>query len=495
MKYYLLSAGALLALGCSHPKPVTNPKAATSLPTSETSFVREGDPLPTFALKTLDNQTMRSDELTGKVVLINFWASYCGPCKDEFPALETLHKTYEEKGLVVLGISIDDTPNDSVRVAQQYGLSFPNLYGGESLYRSLGGKGTPFSILIEKDTIIAKISGRRSEDFFEGLVWSSLSLNPRSRIGAVQPKAKPNPPSAKPPVAAPKPLAKEANGWKLEGVSNYGGNFGALSGVRRNNKDRVLLGGMGALFYSDGDGVWKTSHQDPTTFMFTGFGVASADEIYAVGDDSPILFSSDGGETWKAVSARYALVAVWVSPDGVVYASGDKGLFLQSTDKGKTWQKIDLGVTVSLTSIWGASASDIYVGGAFGLLFHSTDKGKTWQKIDTKQEGALVSIWGQSADEVYAVGGYHKGVILRSTDRGKTWSITEKGENYLGTVLGIAPGEIWISGSSKVFRSRDKGNTWEEIPTIPDAPVLYVWGSKEGAIYAVGPQNTILVKR
>jgi len=63
----------------------------------------------------------------GKVVLVDFWASWCGPCKKSFPSLEALHQRYKAKGLVVVGVSVDEDPAAMVRFLKQHAVSFPTV--------------------------------------------------------------------------------------------------------------------------------------------------------------------------------------------------------------------------------------------------------------------------------------------------------------------------------------------------------------------------------
>ena len=63
-------------------------------------------PAPNFTLKSLSGKNLKLSEMTGNVVLINFWASWCGPCREEMPLLNALHKKYEPLGFTVLGVNV-----------------------------------------------------------------------------------------------------------------------------------------------------------------------------------------------------------------------------------------------------------------------------------------------------------------------------------------------------------------------------------------------------
>lgn len=87
-----------------------------------------GKPLPEFALPDLKGQTIRLSDFRGKVVVLNFWASWCPPCIAEMPSLERLHRALADKGLQVLAISVDDNLDDVVQFKEHYQLTFPILH-------------------------------------------------------------------------------------------------------------------------------------------------------------------------------------------------------------------------------------------------------------------------------------------------------------------------------------------------------------------------------
>src|SRR5262252_4517486 len=65
-------------------------------------------PAPDFTLRTLDGQKLRLGEQRGRVVLVNFWATWCGPCRQEMPHLDRLYQKYKASGFVLLGVNVDD---------------------------------------------------------------------------------------------------------------------------------------------------------------------------------------------------------------------------------------------------------------------------------------------------------------------------------------------------------------------------------------------------
>jgi peroxiredoxin/outer membrane lipoprotein-sorting protein len=116
----------------------------------------EGQPAPDFSLQSLDGKTYKLSDLKGKVVLIDFWATWCGPCREELPSIEKLHKEFSGKGLVVLGINDEDKEKVQQFVNQQK-LTFPTLLdSGGAVARTYKVNAIPRVILIDKDGKIVK---------------------------------------------------------------------------------------------------------------------------------------------------------------------------------------------------------------------------------------------------------------------------------------------------------------------------------------------------
>jgi len=95
--------------------------------------------LPAFSVKDFDGATLTPQSLEGKVVLLNFWATWCGPCRAEIPMLVALQDRYRDH-LVVVGLSIDEGPPDAVRqFARQHGVNYPIVIVGADVQDAFGG--------------------------------------------------------------------------------------------------------------------------------------------------------------------------------------------------------------------------------------------------------------------------------------------------------------------------------------------------------------------
>jgi len=98
--------------------------AASSLASSG----MEGQPAPDFALKSSTGENLRLSEYRGDVVMINFWATWCGPCRQEMPLLDALYARYQRVGFNLLGVNIDDDSRRAMQMIEELGVSFPVLF-------------------------------------------------------------------------------------------------------------------------------------------------------------------------------------------------------------------------------------------------------------------------------------------------------------------------------------------------------------------------------
>jgi peroxiredoxin len=90
----------------------------------EEPVTKVGDSAPEFSVVSDSGKTLTQKDFGGKLLVLNFWAAWCGPCVQEVPSLEAFQKEYGPKGVVVLGVSVDTNPNLYQRFKDQYGVSF-----------------------------------------------------------------------------------------------------------------------------------------------------------------------------------------------------------------------------------------------------------------------------------------------------------------------------------------------------------------------------------
>lgn len=124
-----------------------------------------GKPAPDFLLPNLDDKTVKLSDYRGKVIFLNFWATWCKPCREEMPSMEVMHKSFEKDGLVVLAVSIDrvTTKKDIPPFIKSMNLTFPVLVDSwgqtDKRYKLMG---VPETYIIDQDGILReKVIGPR----------------------------------------------------------------------------------------------------------------------------------------------------------------------------------------------------------------------------------------------------------------------------------------------------------------------------------------------
>jgi peroxiredoxin len=124
---------------------------------------------PAFSLKDTQGKTVRLADYKGKIVLVNFWATWCGPCKHEMPWFVEFQKKWGDKGLVVLGISADEEFTEAKEFAKKQAINYPILEGTEAVMQLYGGvEALPASFLLDRDLRIASThTGLVSKSIYE----------------------------------------------------------------------------------------------------------------------------------------------------------------------------------------------------------------------------------------------------------------------------------------------------------------------------------------
>jgi peroxiredoxin len=120
-----------------------------------------GDLAPDFSRPDLAGKPVRLADYQGKLVLLNFWASWCGPCLEEMPKFSGWQREYGAQGLQVIGVSMDDDPASARRLIARHPTAYPILIGDAELGESFGGVlGLPLTYLIDpKGRIVARYQG------------------------------------------------------------------------------------------------------------------------------------------------------------------------------------------------------------------------------------------------------------------------------------------------------------------------------------------------
>ena len=107
---------------------------------------------PDFTLRTMGGPNMRLQEQRGLVVMVNFWATWCGPCRQEMPHLNRLYEKYRASGFVLMGVNVDDDARNAADVAAKLGVKFPVLLDTDKKVSKLYDLATmPSTVLIDRD--------------------------------------------------------------------------------------------------------------------------------------------------------------------------------------------------------------------------------------------------------------------------------------------------------------------------------------------------------
>jgi peroxiredoxin len=125
-----------------------------------------GEEAPDFVLKSSQGVNLRLSEFRGNVVLLNFWAEWCSDCRNQLPELQQLHERYEQAGLVLLGISLDEDIRHAGDTAQEYGATYRVLSDrGGKISRMYEVDKMPVTVLIDRDGRLRGVyRGYRSRD-------------------------------------------------------------------------------------------------------------------------------------------------------------------------------------------------------------------------------------------------------------------------------------------------------------------------------------------
>ena len=158
-----LLASVLLTIAVGAPANADDTKVTALAKPLDLVVYRAGTTPPHFAGPTLDAQQISTTGLRGKVVIMNFWASWCHECRPEMPALERLHRDYAARGLAVVGINARENSAAMRRYAQEVGLSFPLVLDPDGKINALYGViGLPTTFVIGRDgRAVALATGAR----------------------------------------------------------------------------------------------------------------------------------------------------------------------------------------------------------------------------------------------------------------------------------------------------------------------------------------------
>jgi thiol-disulfide isomerase/thioredoxin len=164
----VLSVAAVLAIGAAFFQ-------VNHLQAQETAAIAQS--APAWKLKDLDGQEVSSEQFKGKVLVVDFWATWCGPCVAEIPGYIELQKKYGPAGLVIVGVSLDrQGPAPVKKFAQAQGMNYTLVMGNDEIVEAFGGfEAIPTTFLINRGgRIVNQKTGAMPAEAYEKLVKQAL---------------------------------------------------------------------------------------------------------------------------------------------------------------------------------------------------------------------------------------------------------------------------------------------------------------------------------
>ncbi|HWH05578.1 MAG TPA: TlpA disulfide reductase family protein [Gaiellaceae bacterium] len=133
---------------------------------------------PVFRLAQLAEEGELSlDDLRGKAVVLNFWASWCGPCKEETPLLERTWQRWQDRDVVFVGVNVKDFRGDALAFLAEYGVTYPNVYDGKGwTIGRYGVTGFPETYFLDaRGRVVYRVAGPVDEDDLESGIGRALA--------------------------------------------------------------------------------------------------------------------------------------------------------------------------------------------------------------------------------------------------------------------------------------------------------------------------------
>lgn len=166
---------ALVLGACS----VMNAGSGVTANPGRPTAVKIGDRAPEIDLKSLTGDPVTLSKLEGRPVLVNFWATWCGPCREEFPALVRKYKQYQEQGFVILAVNYQDENSDQglLTFARNTNVPFPIVRdAGERVGRMYRVTGLPTSIFVDRKSVVRDIvvGGPMTDEFLDKQ-WAKIN--------------------------------------------------------------------------------------------------------------------------------------------------------------------------------------------------------------------------------------------------------------------------------------------------------------------------------
>ena len=155
-------------------------------PPEEASSLKPGSTAPDFELKTVDGKPVKLSSYRGKAVLLNFWATWCGPCKIETPWLVDFYKQYQPNGLEIVGIAMDSEHDEIPKFVKDMNINYTILEGTENVSDAYGGlSGYPVTFFIDRNgKIVNVVYGLKGHSDLEDDIKKALGASAQTASAA-----------------------------------------------------------------------------------------------------------------------------------------------------------------------------------------------------------------------------------------------------------------------------------------------------------------------
>jgi len=180
MAVFIILLAFLMLNGANNSDKTTQAPVTKQSQTGTTQNDEQYPDAPGFTLNSIDGKEISLKDFKGKVVFLNFWATWCPPCRREIPAFIELVDKYKDDGFIVLGVAVD--PREFQKVdkvkpfAEQMGINYPIVYDSKGVSQLYGGiSSIPTTFVINREgKVVGRIVGSRPKDVFEGIIKDLL---------------------------------------------------------------------------------------------------------------------------------------------------------------------------------------------------------------------------------------------------------------------------------------------------------------------------------
>ena len=160
----------VIVLGTSHLFPLMADGLPSVSPSAQTANAPASSKAPAWVLQDVNGKTVKSSDFAGKVVILDFWATWCPPCRAEIPGFIDLQKKYGDKGVAVIGVSLDqEGPSVVEPFMKKLGMNYPVVMGDDQIVQDFSGiEGIPTTFIIDRSgNVVGKHVGYGDEEAFE----------------------------------------------------------------------------------------------------------------------------------------------------------------------------------------------------------------------------------------------------------------------------------------------------------------------------------------